>query len=214
MRSRRRYSSSSMRCRPRPTRRWSTPSGALDALLAQAPLQHGQAVAHRPARLWRARAAMRSSSSSRVRTTISAAAEGVGARRSATKSAMVTSVSCPTAEITGTEQAAMARATASSLKVHRSSSDPPPRPTITTSGPLGPAEVLDAAADLLHRALALHQRREEADVQAGKAARENLDHVRDGRAARRGDDADAPRKARQRPLALGRRTGPRRPASS
>ena len=37
-----------------------------------------------------------------ARTTISAAADGVGARRSATKSAMVTSVSWPTAEITGT----------------------------------------------------------------------------------------------------------------
>ena len=66
--------------------------------------------------------------------TNSAAADGVGARRSATKSAMVTSVSCPMAEMTGTEQAAMARATASSLNVHKSSSDPPPRATITTSG--------------------------------------------------------------------------------
>ena len=60
-------------------------------------------------------------------------AEGVGARMSATKSAMVKSVSCPMAEITGTEHAAIARATRSSLKVHRSSSDPPPRATITTS---------------------------------------------------------------------------------
>ena len=115
---------------------------------------------------------------------------------------MVTSVSCPTAETTGTAQAAMARATASSLKVQRSSSDPPPRPTITTSGPPGAAEIFDAAADLFHRAFALHQRREEPDVQAGKAARQDVDHVRDGRAARRGDDADAPRKARQRPFAL------------
>ena len=41
-------------------------------------------------------------------------------------------------------------------------------------------------------------------MQTGKAARENLHHVGDGGAARRGDDADAPRKARQRPLALGR----------
>ncbi len=70
--------------------------------------------------------------------------------------------------------------------------------------PTGAAEELDPAADLFHRALALHQRRVEADVQAGKAAGEDVHHVRDGRAARRGDDADAPRKARQRPLALGR----------
>jgi hypothetical protein len=75
---------------------------------------------------------------------------------------------------------------------------------MTTSGHPDWAEVLDAAADFLHRALALHQRGEEADVQAREAARENLDHVRDGGAARRGDDPDAPREARQRTLALGR----------
>ena len=57
----------------------------------------------------------------------SAAAEGVGARRSATKSAMVKSVSCPIAETTGSREAAMARATRSLLKAARSSSDPPPR---------------------------------------------------------------------------------------
>ena len=39
------------------------------------------------------------------------AADGVGARRSATKSAMVTSLSWPTAEMTGTGEAAIARAT-------------------------------------------------------------------------------------------------------
>ena len=44
------------------------------------------------------------------------AAEGVGARRSAAKSAIVVSVSCPTPVTTGTGQARMARATASSLK--------------------------------------------------------------------------------------------------
>ncbi len=75
----------------------------------------------------------RSINSSRSGTTSSAAAEGVGARRSATKSAMVTSLSWPTAETTGMRQSAMARATASSLKVQRSSSEPPPRATIATS---------------------------------------------------------------------------------
>jgi hypothetical protein len=57
----------------------------------------------------------------------SAAAEGVGARRSATKSAMVTSVSWPTALTTGIRLAKIARATRSSLKLHKSSSEPPPR---------------------------------------------------------------------------------------
>src|SRR5579871_5394840 len=69
----------------------------------------------------------------RVQITNSAAEEGVGARRSATKSAIVMSVSWPTAEITGTEQAAIARATDSVLNVQRSSREPPPRPTINTS---------------------------------------------------------------------------------
>ena len=66
-------------------------------------------------------------------TASSAAAEGVGARRSATKSMIVVSVSCPTAEITGTEQSNTALATASSLNAQRSSMLPPPRPTIMTS---------------------------------------------------------------------------------
>ncbi len=70
---------------------------------------------------------MCATNSSFLRTTSSAAADGVGARRSAAKSAMVKSVSWPTAEITGRGQAAMARATASSLNAHRSSSEPPPR---------------------------------------------------------------------------------------
>src|SRR5438045_3449992 len=45
---------------------------------------------------------MPANNSSRVQTTSSAAADGVGARRSATKSAIVTSVSCPMADTTGT----------------------------------------------------------------------------------------------------------------
>src|SRR5438309_7175226 len=63
----------------------------------------------------------------RVWTTSSAAAEGVEARTSATKSAMVKSVSWPTPEITGISEAKMARATISSLKAHKSSIEPPPR---------------------------------------------------------------------------------------
>ncbi len=70
---------------------------------------------------------------------ISAAAVGVGARRSETKSIRVVSVSCPTAEISGMALAAAARARASSLNGQRSSTDPPPRATISTSGrPSGP----------------------------------------------------------------------------
>ncbi len=55
------------------------------------------------------------------------------ARRSATKSAMLKSISWPTAETTGTALAWIARATASSLNAHRSSSEPPPRVSSSTS---------------------------------------------------------------------------------
>ncbi|MCY1174611.1 hypothetical protein D9M73_148200 [compost metagenome] len=65
----------------------------------------------------------------------SAAADGVGARTSATKSLMETSVSCPTALTIGVTQASTARATASSLKHQRSSSEPPPRARINASKP-------------------------------------------------------------------------------
>ena len=82
------------------------------------------------------------SSSARTGTAISAAAVGVGARRSATKSMSVVSVSCPTAEITGMRQAATARATISSLKAQRSSIEPPPRATISTSsGGIAPSRL-------------------------------------------------------------------------
>ena len=63
----------------------------------------------------------------------SAAAEGVGALRSATKSAIVKSTSWPTALTMGISLANMALATISSLKGQRSSNEPPPRPTINAS---------------------------------------------------------------------------------
>ena len=97
----------------------------------------------------------------------------------------------------------MARATDSVLKLQRSSSEPPPRPTINRSAHFVPAEVFDAAADFFDRVLALHGCREEPDVQPGKTAGEDLHHIRDGRAAGRSDDADALRESRQRTLAGG-----------
>ena len=62
-----------------------------------------------------ASAAICASSSARTGTAISAAAVGVGARRSAAKSISVMSVSWPTAEISGIMLAAAARTTISSL---------------------------------------------------------------------------------------------------
>ena len=64
---------------------------------------------------------------------ISAAAEGVGARKSAVISLIVTSVSCPTAEIIGISHLLIALANNSSLNGQRSSIDPPPRAKIIKS---------------------------------------------------------------------------------
>ena len=80
------------------------------------------------------RVRVRSLRSARTGTAISAAAVGVGARRSAARSMSVVSVSWPTADIRGISLAAAARTTISSLKAHRSSRLPPPRATISTSG--------------------------------------------------------------------------------
>ena len=72
------------------------------------------------------------------------AALGVAARTSATKSAMVKSISWPTAEITGTADSKIARATISSLNAHKSSSDPPPRVTKIRSRVHGPEPTADS----------------------------------------------------------------------
>ena len=66
-------------------------------------------------------------------TASSAAAEGVGALKSATKSAIVKSVSCPTAEIIGIFELYIALAVIYSLNGHKSSIEPPPLAKIKTS---------------------------------------------------------------------------------
>ena len=146
------------------------------------------------------------SRSARTGTARSAAAVGVGARQSATRSISVQSVSWPTAEISGMALAATARATISSLKPQRSSRLPPPRATIIRSGrgiaaadasALKPAM---AAATSARAGLALHPHRPHQHV-AGKAVAEAMQDVADHRAGRRGDHADDARQIGQRPLA-------------
>ena len=115
----------------------------------------------------------------------SAAAEGVGARRSATKSAMVKSVSWPMAETTGSAEAAMARARASSLKPARSSMEPPPRAMRMRSALSGCAvEPADAGDDGGGAAGALHGGGIDEQVEAGVAAADDLDDVVEDGAAR------------------------------
>ena len=65
--------------------------------------------------------------------TSSAAAEGVGARTSATRSDKVVLVSWPIPDTTGAWLVYIALTTISSLKADNSSIAPPPQATITTS---------------------------------------------------------------------------------
>ena len=136
-------------------------------------------------------------------TTISAAADGVGARRSATKSAIVTSTSCPTAEITGTGEAAMARARISSLKAHRSSIDPaaPPDDDDVDAGDAG--DRLERAGDVIAGAVALDAHRPHDQVRIRMPAAQDLDDVLERGAVERGDDADLARQGGNRALARG-----------
>ncbi len=119
------------------TRRSSTASSGLcSTRLRVSPSRRPFSLSSRSATAPRIRARRDSSparSSARSGTASSAAAEGVGARRSAAKSQRVKSVSCPTAEITGIREAATARTTASSLNGQRSSAEPPPRPRMISS---------------------------------------------------------------------------------
>ena len=142
------------------------------------------------------------SNSRRVCTTSSAAAEGVDARTSATKSVMVKSVSWPTPEITGISESAMARATISSLKAHKSSSEPPPRANQHVHKLLG-IEKLQRFDDFLGSAFALYAHRKNREMHVGKSARKDAHDVADGSATRRSDQADAAGKKRQRLFARG-----------
>ena len=81
----------------------------------------------------------------------SAAAEGVGARRSAIKSAMVTSVSCPTAATIGRSLLKMALATGSVLNDQRSSSEPPPRVSSSASNFSAPQSLANAILSTIWR---------------------------------------------------------------
>ncbi len=129
----------------------------------------------------------------------SAAALGVGSRRSATKSAIVKSISCPTPDITGMEQAAMARATTSSLKAQRSSMLPPPRAMMTRSGrwsPLASSKKTNSGGDFRGGSVALDAGGVNDDPDPRRPPGKHVDHVADRGSRRRGDDADAGGKGR------------------
>ena len=125
---------------------------------------------------------------------------------------MVKSVSWPTAEITGSVEAEIVRASASSLNAARSSIEPPPRAMMITSTLFGAIEIFDAGRDFLRRGFTLHLRGINLDADIFMAAGKNVEHVLQGRAARRSDKADASRQ-RRNGLACGwRQTGLPAPA--
>ena len=98
--------------------------------------------------------------------------------------------------------AAIARATASSLNAHRSSSEPPPRVSSNTSKRprRGAAQ---HRRDLRRRGRALHRHRQDLDLEQRKAPRQHAEHVAHRRAAGRGDHANAGARRRAGTLARG-----------
>ena len=123
------------------------------------------------------------SHSSASGTTNSAAAEGVGARTSAAKSAIVKSISWPMPLTTGIGEAAMARANLSSLKAHRSSREPPPRARISTSHSARRPARADGGDDLRGRLRTLHGNGIDQYRYGRKAPRQHVQDVADRRSA-------------------------------
>ena len=149
---------------------------------------------------------IRATNSSLAETTISAAADGVGARRSATKSAIVTSVSWPTAEMTGTGQSG-----------NRARDDLVERPEIldraaaarddddvhARDAPDGVEGALHSQCCSLLAARSVASAGSPAARCRVPAAPEHLDDVADRGAVERCHDADFSRECRQRPFARG-----------
>ena len=124
----------------------------------------------------------------------SAAAEGVSARRSAAKSLSVKSISCPTAEITGTREARTARATISVFEASAAASDD------EQLQPAHGVRRLDAARDFFRGADALHLGGNDEQPPLPAAPAQNADEVADRRSRRRRDERDRPRERRNRAL--------------
>src|SRR5205809_417548 len=158
---------------------------------------------------WRTRRArlavsleMPSSNPTRSGLTSSAAAVGVGARRSATKSAIVKSVSWPIPVTTGIGHARIARATISSLKAHKSSMLPPPRTSNMTSHPPSRPAVLSAEA-IFSAAPSPWTCTGKTTTSIDGLRRASVVSTSRSAAASRGDHADRARQGRQRSFRVG-----------
>ena len=107
-----------------------------------------------------------------------------GARTSATKSQIVKSVSWPTPDTTGSADSNTARATISSLNAHRSSIEPPPRATISTSTSRARVGGADRPRDLGSGAVALHRRRDRRTTRSAGQRRASVVRMSRSAAAR------------------------------
>ena len=114
----------------------------------------------------------------------SAAAVGVGARKSLTKSAIVKSVSWPTPLITGMAEPVIARATPSSLKAHKSSIEPPPARNEDHIWFNGFVEGFQGCYDARGSFIALNRSRSEDYMNYGIAAPDGIEHISQGSAGR------------------------------
>ncbi len=131
-------------------------------------------------------------------TTISAAADGVGARTSAAKSAIVKSTSWPTAEMMGTGEAGDGSRDRFVVERPQIFDRPAPAPDDHDIDAGHPNDVPDAAGNVGRGALALHTRRANDEMGIRVAAAEYLDDVANRRAVERRDDADFAGQRRQR----------------
>ena len=113
---------------------------------------------------------------------------------------MVKSVSWPTAEITGIGHLAIARATISSLKAHKSSIESA-APSDDDDIDVGHARNRrQTARDFDCRALALHARGPDDEMRGGITRPKDRDDVPQRGAVDRRDDPDLPRQGWQRTL--------------
>ena len=164
------------------------------------------AVLERPRQARRSRVSTRSSSHI-AGATASAAAVGVDARTSATMSAIEVSGSCPIPVTTGTGHATTARATSSALNGIRSSYDPPPRTSSTTSGRCSTRLACPRRSPRRTVALDLHAGDEHLGERVAPAQRAH--DVVDRLAARRGHDRDALRERAAAPACAPAASAPR-----
>ena len=98
-------------------------------------------------------------------------------------------------------QRAMARATHSSLKAHRSSREPPPPAGDDQIDVLPAPRQVQGGGDLLRRPLPLHPHGDDQHPGHGPAGAQNADHIPHRGPRRGGDQGDAPGKGGQGALA-------------